>query len=65
MKNPALSLWLSSANGALGWWKGHAANAMRRQQRAVLAEMSKPAAGTLGKPKRKRQRRTTTKRKAL
>lgn len=66
MKNPALSLWLSSVNGTLGWWGGHAANAVRRQQRAALAEMLKPATGTLGKPKRRtRRRKATAKRKAL
>ncbi|EHP93921.1 hypothetical protein [Methylorubrum extorquens] len=66
MKNPALSLWFSSVNGALGWWGGHAANAVRRQQRAALTEMLKTATGTLSKPKRRtRRRRTTAKRKAL
>ncbi len=66
MKNPALSLWLSSVNGALGWRGGHAANAVRRQQRAALTEMLKPATGTLGKPKRRaRRRRATIKRRAL
>ena len=65
MKNPALSLWLSSVNGALGWWSGHAANTVRSQQRAALTEMLKPATGTLGKPKRRRRRRTTAKRKAF
>lgn len=66
MKNPALSLWLSSVNGTLGWWGGHAANAVCRQQRAALAEMLKPATGALGKPKRRtRRRKATAKRKAL
>ncbi|AMB43310.1 hypothetical protein [Methylobacterium sp. AMS5] len=65
MKNPALRLWLSSVNGALGWWSGRAANTVRRQQRAALTEMLKPATGTLGKPKRRRRRRTTAKRKAF
>jgi len=60
MKNPVLSLWLSSVNGALGWWGGHAANAVRRQQRAALTEMLKPVTGTLSKPKRRTRRRMKT-----
>ncbi|WP_458434678.1 hypothetical protein [Methylorubrum populi] len=55
MKNPMMSLWLSTANRAAGWWMGHAANAMRRQQRAALAGMTKAATGT--KPKRRRAAR--------
>ncbi|MDP4023562.1 hypothetical protein Q8W71_13065 [Methylobacterium sp. NEAU 140] len=51
MKNPALSLWMSTANRAAGWWMGHATNAVRRQQRAALAEMTRAATGA--KPKRK------------
>ncbi len=58
MKNPALSLWLSAANSAAGWWMGqamgHGANAVRRQQRAMLAEMTKAATGSAGKPKRRK-----------
>ncbi|MEH3146272.1 MAG: hypothetical protein PGN34_13190 [Methylobacterium frigidaeris] len=59
MKNPALSLWLSSANRAAGWWMGHAANAVRRQQRAALADMTKTA--TASKPKRKQRRQARKK----
>ncbi|GJE72624.1 hypothetical protein [Methylorubrum podarium] len=50
MKNPALSLWLSSVN----WWMSHATNAVRLQQRATLKEMLKPAASGTRKPRRKR-----------
>ncbi|MCY1644042.1 hypothetical protein [Methylorubrum sp. SL192] len=57
MKNPALSLWLSSVHGAVGWWQGHTANAVRSQQRAALAEMLKPAPSILSKPKRGARRR--------
>ncbi|OHV15729.1 hypothetical protein BK022_16910 [Methylorubrum extorquens] len=64
-ENSALSLWLSSVNGVLGGWGGHAANWVRGQQRAALTEMLKPFTGTLNKPKRRRLRRTTTKRKVL
>ncbi len=56
MKNPALGLWLSTANRAAGWWMGHGANALRRQQRAMLAEMTKAATGAAGKPKRRKPR---------
>ena len=59
MKNPALSVWLSAANQAAGWWMGHAANEVRRQQRVALNEMTKAATGT----KPKRTRKTTRKRK--
>ncbi|GJE59133.1 hypothetical protein [Methylobacterium trifolii] len=52
MKNPALSLWMSSANRAAGWWMGHATAALRRQQKAALAETARAATGA--KPKRKR-----------
>jgi len=39
MKNPALSLWLSVANRAAGWWMGTATSMARRQQQMALAEM--------------------------
>ncbi|AWN47779.1 hypothetical protein DK419_16850 [Methylobacterium terrae] len=54
MKGSPYSLWLSAANRAAGFWMGHAANAVRRQQRAALTELSK--AGV--RPKAKRRRRT-------
>ena len=54
MKGTPASLWLSTANRAAGWWMGHAANELRRQQRAALTEMTKAATGT-AKPKRKRR----------
>lgn len=41
MKNPVMSFWLSSANQAAGWWMGHAANAVRAQQRAAVGELAK------------------------
>ena len=47
------SLWLSAANQAAGWWMGHAANAVRAQQRAMVNEMMKPVAT---KPKRSRKK---------
>lgn len=55
MKNPVMSLWLSSAHHAASWWMGHATNAMRAQQRLALDAMTKTAPGT--KPKRKRRTR--------
>ncbi|WP_342148934.1 hypothetical protein [Methylorubrum sp. SB2] len=66
MKNPAMGLWLSAANSAAGFWMGYSANAVRRQQRAMLAEMTKAATGTTGKPKRRKPRpagKATSKRK--
>jgi len=54
-KNPALSLWLSGANSAAGWWMGTATAAARRQQRSLLSEMTKAVTGT--KPKAKRRRK--------
>lgn len=45
MKNPALSVWLSAANRAAGWWIGTATSVARRQQRLALAEMTKAATG--------------------
>ena len=53
MKNPALSLWLSSANRAAGWWMGKVTSIVRRQQQLALAEMTKAATGK--KPARKRK----------
>lgn len=53
MKNPAMSLWLSAANQAAGWWMGTASAMMRAQQQAVLSEMTKAAIGK--KPARKRK----------
>ncbi len=60
MKGTPASLWLSAANQAAGWWMGHAANAVRAQQRAMVNEMMKPVTA---KPKRSRtvRRRKTRK----
>ncbi|MFH6783191.1 MULTISPECIES: hypothetical protein [Methylobacterium] len=55
MKGSPYSLWLSAANRAAGFWMGHAANAVRRQQRAAVTEMTKAATV---KPKAKGRRRT-------
>jgi hypothetical protein len=54
MKGSPYTLWLSAANRAAGFWMGHAANAVRRQQRAALTELGKAAAP---KPKTKCRRR--------
>lgn len=53
MKNPALSLWLSAANRAAGWWMGTATSIARRQQQLALAEMRKATVGK--RPARKRR----------
>lgn len=59
MKGSPYSLWLSAANRAAGFWMGHAANAVRRQQRAALTELGKAATlNATSKPKAKRRRRT-------
>lgn len=64
MKNPALSLWLSSVNQVAGFWMGHGANEIRRQQRMMLAEMTKVAVGgPAAKPKRPKKRRPPAKRR--
>ncbi|WP_238275198.1 MULTISPECIES: hypothetical protein [Methylobacterium] len=48
-----MSLWLSTANRAAGWWMGMATAAMRRQQRAAVAEMSRAVTGKKAARKRK------------
>ncbi|AWN43646.1 hypothetical protein [Methylobacterium durans] len=53
MKNPAMSLWLSAANQAAGWWLGTATSMARRQQQLAMAEMTRAATGK--KPARKRK----------
>ncbi len=53
MKNPALSLWLSAANRAAGWWMGTATSMARRQQQMALTEMTKAATGKKAPRKRK------------
>lgn len=57
MKNPAMSLWLSAANRAAGWWMGTMTSAMRRQQRAALTEMTKATTGRKPAGKRRIKRR--------
>jgi hypothetical protein len=42
------------ANQVAGWWTSAAANAIRRQQRTVIAEVTKQ--GTIKKQKRKTSR---------
>ncbi|KMO44884.1 hypothetical protein VQ03_00870 [Methylobacterium tarhaniae] len=58
MKGSPYSLWLSAANRAAGFWMGHAANAVRRQQRAALSEIGKAATPKVAKPRPKGRRRT-------
>jgi hypothetical protein len=58
MKGSPMSLWLSMANRAAGFWMGHAQNEMRRQSqiagRRLASEMTKAATG---KAPRKRRRK--------
>jgi len=54
MRGSPRSLWLSMASQVAGWWTSAAANAIRRQQRTVIAEATKQ--GTDKKPKRKTSR---------
>jgi hypothetical protein len=58
MKGSPTSLWLSAANRAGGFWMGHAANAVRRQQRAALSELTKGAVKPKAKGRRRTKRRT-------
>lgn len=53
MKNPALSVWLSAANRAAGWWIGTATSIARRQQQLTVAELTR--AVTAKKAARKRK----------
>jgi uncharacterized membrane protein YjdF len=53
-RNTFQSLWLSWANRATGWWLGHAANEVRRQQKAVLQLWAR---GVAANPAAKRKRR--------
>jgi hypothetical protein len=57
MKGSPRSLFLSSANRAMGWWMGHAANAVRQAQSAWMT-----AAAKAGKPAPKRKRPSSRKR---
>jgi hypothetical protein len=43
-KNPWMSLWLSAANTWAGAARGHWTAEVRRQQKKVLNEMTKPGA---------------------
>jgi hypothetical protein len=56
MKGSPRSLFLSSANRAVGWWMGHAANAVRQAQSAWLTAATK-AAKPAPKPKKRGKRR--------
>jgi len=57
MKGSPRSLFLSSANRAIGWWMGHASNAVRQAQSAWLKAATKPAAPKPAAPKRAPRRR--------
>jgi hypothetical protein len=60
MKNPFMSLWLSSANRALGVGRGMVTAEMRRQQNAAAKEAMRatgPGGATRPKKKRPPQRR--------
>jgi hypothetical protein len=48
-KNPFLSLWLSAANTWAGAARGFWTAEMHRQQKAMLTEMTRPAAMPTGK----------------
>ena len=48
-KNPFLSLWLSAANSWAGAARGFWTAEMHRQQKAMLKEMTRPAAMPTGK----------------
>jgi hypothetical protein len=52
-KNPLMSLWLSAANRVAGSLRGQATAQVKRQVKASMAEVTKPAAP---KAQRKRKR---------
>jgi hypothetical protein len=54
-KNPWLSLWLSTANTLAGAARGFWTAEMQRQQKAMLNEMTKPAARLPGKSRSARK----------
>ena len=56
MKGSPRSLFLSSANRAIGWWMGHASNAVRQAQSAWLKAATKPAAPKRAPRQRKKGR---------
>jgi hypothetical protein len=57
MKGSPRSLFLSGANRAVGWWMGHAANAVRQAQAAWMSAAAKAAKpkGKRASPKKRRR----------
>ena len=55
MKNPLLSMWLSSANSAAGAARGFWAAEMRRQQKAVMNEAVRSLAPKKRAPSKRRK----------
>ncbi|NGM22401.1 hypothetical protein G3576_20460 [Roseomonas stagni] len=55
MKGTPRSMMMSAASRAAGWWMGHAANAMRRGQKAWIAAVARAAVPD-AKPKRPRRK---------
>jgi hypothetical protein len=53
MKGSPRSLFLSSANRAVGWWMGHAANAVRQAQAAWVKAATRSPATKRGPRRRK------------
>jgi len=56
MKGSPRSLFLSATHRAIGWWTGHAANAVRQAQSTWLSAATK-AAKPKPAPKRKARKR--------
>lgn len=42
-KNPLMSMWLSAANGAAGWWRSQAAAQVKRHATAVVHDATTQA----------------------
>jgi hypothetical protein len=63
-KNPFLSLWLSAANTWAGAARGFWTAEMHRQQKAILKEMTRPAARSAIKTRSSKKASTGIRRKA-
>jgi hypothetical protein len=63
-KNPWMSLWLSAANTWAGAARGHWTAEVRRQQKKVLNEMTKPAARPVSKSRSSTKSSTSAQRKS-
>jgi hypothetical protein len=63
-KNPFLSFWLSAANTWAGAARGFWTAEMHRQQKAILKEMTRPAARSAAKTRSPKKAKSGVQRKA-